>query len=152
MNHIELLGRLTRDPEMKASTGGIMFARFTLAINRQTNGKEEADFINCVAFNKTAQAICNFVRRGNRLLVEGRLQQRKYTDRNGENRSVFEVVVSHAEFIETRQSAGQAPADGQLPQGVSPSGALDSFEDSINQRNGFTSQQEEQANNEEIPF
>ena len=75
MNTAIILGRLTRDPDIKVSQSGMTIAHFTLAVNRgyKKEQKQEADFINCVAFGKTAEAIGNYVYKGQRLLVEGRI-------------------------------------------------------------------------------
>lgn len=101
MNAAIILGRLTRDPVIKASQSGMTIARFTLAVNRlnKKGQNPEADFINCVAFGKTADAIGNYVYKGQRLLVEGRIQTGSYTSKNGEKKYTTE---NRAEFIEKR--------------------------------------------------
>lgn len=104
MNVAIILGRLTRDPVIKASQSGMTIARFTLAVNRlnKKGQNQEADFINCVAFGKTAEAIGNYVYKGQRLLVEGRIQTGSYTSKSGEKKFTTEISVNHAEFIEKR--------------------------------------------------
>lgn len=104
MNTAIILGRLTRDPDIKVSQSGMTIARFTLAVNRgyKKDQKQEADFINCVAFGKTAEAIGNHVYKGQRLLVEGRIQTGHYTDKNGETRYATEIAVNRSEFVEKR--------------------------------------------------
>lgn len=104
MNVAIILGRLTRDPVIKASQSGMTIARFTLAVNRLNKKRQnqEADFINCVAFGKTAEAIGNYVYKGQRLLVEGRIQTGSYTSKSGEKKFTTEISVNRAEFIEKR--------------------------------------------------
>lgn len=104
MNVAIILGRLTRDPVIKASQSGMTIARFTLAVNRlnKKGQNPEADFINCVAFGKTAEVIGNYVYKGQRLLVEGRIQTGSYTSKSGEKKFTTEISVNRAEFIEKR--------------------------------------------------
>lgn len=96
MNAAIILGRLTRDPVIKVTQGGMTIARFTLAVNRlnKTGQNPEADFINCVAFGKTADAIGNYVYKGQRLLVEGRIQTGSYTSKSGEKKFTTEIAVN----------------------------------------------------------
>lgn len=107
MNAAIILGRLTRDPVIKVTQGGMTIARFTLAVNRlnKTGQNPEADFINCVAFGKTADAIGNYVYKGQRLLVEGRIQTGSYTSKSGEKKFTTEIAVNRAEFIEKRSES-----------------------------------------------
>ena len=104
MNVAFILGRLTRDPVIKASQSGMTIASFTLAVNRlnKKGQNQEADFINCVAFGKTAEAIGNYVYKGQRLLIEGRIQTGSYTSKSGEKKYTTEISVNRAEFIEKR--------------------------------------------------
>lgn len=116
MNAAIILGRLTRDPVIKASQSGMTIARFTLAVNRlnKKGQNQEADFINCVAFGKTAEAIGNYVYKGQRLLVEGRIQTGSYTSKSGEKKYTTEISVNRAEFIEKRSETstqGNSHAD-----------------------------------------
>lgn len=106
MNKIVLLGRLTRDPEVKVTSTGKTTTSFSLAVDRPFSGKDgqkEVDFINIVAWNKTAEVVGNNVSKGQRLLVEGRLQIRKYQDKQGQNRTVSEVIADRVEFIERKE-------------------------------------------------
>lgn len=104
MNVAIILGQLTRDPTIKTSQSGMTIARFTLAVNRlnKKGQNPEADFINCVAFGKTADAIGNYVYKGQRLLVEGRIQTGSYISKSGEKKFTTEISVNRAEFIEKR--------------------------------------------------
>lgn len=106
MNKTILLGRLTRDPEIRYTQTGACVAQFTLAVDRPVanqDGEKEADFIQCVAWSKTAEVIGNHVHKGQRLLVEGRLQIRSYDAKDGSKRWVTEVIVNHGEFIERKE-------------------------------------------------
>lgn len=107
MNVAIVLGRLTRDPAIKTSQSGMTIARFTLAVNRlnKKGQNPEADFINCVAFGKTADAIGNYVYKGQRLLVEGRIQTGSYISKSGEKKFTTEISVNRAEFIEKRSES-----------------------------------------------
>lgn len=112
MNKIVLLGRLTKDPEVKVTSTGKTTTSFSLAVDRPFSGKDgqkEVDFINIVAWNKTAEIIRNNVSKGQRLLVEGRLQIRKYQDKQGQNRTVSEVVADRVEFIERKEKDAHTP-------------------------------------------
>lgn len=102
MNRVVLVGRLTRDPEMRTTTSGISQTRFTLAVNRRgTNqdGSREADFINCVAWRGTAEAIAKYLTKGRELAVEGRIQTGSYDAQDGTKRYTTDVVVDNFTFI-----------------------------------------------------
>lgn len=108
MNTITLLGRLTKNPEARYTSTGKAVTLFTLAVNRpytNPDGQREADFINCQAWGKTAEVVGNHVSKGDRLLVEGRLQIRSYTDKEGVKRYATEVVVNRVEFIEQKKDS-----------------------------------------------
>lgn len=108
MNTITLLGRLTKNPEARYTSTGKAVTLFTLAVNRpytNSDGQSEADFINCQAWGKTAELVGNHVSKGDRLLVEGRLQIRSYTDKEGVKRYATEVVVNRVEFIEQKKDS-----------------------------------------------
>lgn len=109
MNKIILTGRLTKDPEIRYTQKGKVVAQFTLAVDRpftNQDGQREADFINNVAWGKTAEVIGNHVHKGHKILSEGRLQIRQYTDKNGAKRYATEVIVNNIEFLERKQQAG----------------------------------------------
>ena len=110
MNNIVLVGRTTRDPELKFGQSGKAFCKFTLAVNRAYK-KDEVDFINCTAFNKTAELIGEYVRKGNKCGVQGTLQMQRY-EKDGEKRTSYEVIVNQIEFLENNknnQEQKQAP-------------------------------------------
>lgn len=105
MNVTVLVGRLTKDPEVKFGQTGKAYARFTLAVNRPFT-KDEVDFINCVAFGKTAELIAEYLRKGHKAGITGRLQMNRY-EVNGEKRTTYDVIVDTIEFLETKQSGTQ---------------------------------------------
>lgn len=105
MNKIILLGRLVKDAEVKYTEGGKVVAVFTLAVDRPfypANGKREADFINCQLWGKSAETLGNTVTKGQRVLVDGRLQIRSYTAKDGSKRYATEVVCNNFEYIERK--------------------------------------------------
>ncbi|MBQ3001731.1 MAG: single-stranded DNA-binding protein [Bacilli bacterium] len=109
MNRVVLVGRLTRDPELRTSGGGNAFVGFTIAVNRtfqSANGEREADFINCIAFNKQAENLNRYIRKGGLVGVEGRIQTRNFTGQDGVRRFVTEVVCDNIQFLEPKQSTG----------------------------------------------
>ena len=103
MNNVTLMGRLTRDPELKYSQAGKAYCRFTVAINREFN-REEADFINCLAFGKTAETIAEWLGKGRRIALHGRIQTGNYENKNGDKVSTFEVVADRFEFVDSARS------------------------------------------------
>ncbi len=109
MNRVVLVGRLTRDPELRTSGSGNSFAFFTIAVNRQftsSTGEREADFINCVVYNKQAENLNRYIRKGGLIGVDGRIQTRNYTAPDGTRRFVTEVICDSIQFLEPK-SAGQ---------------------------------------------
>ena len=110
MNRIILLGRLVKDPDVKVTTSGKTVCTFTLAVDRPFSGKDgkrEADFINIQTWNKTAELIGNYVSKGQRLLVDGRLQIRSYDGKDGQKHYATEVVADRVEFIERKEKTSQ---------------------------------------------
>ena len=96
MNNVQLLGRLTKDVEIKTK-GEMKFCQFTLAVQ---NG-EKADFIDCIAFDKLAETISKYVKKGNRLLIEGRINVSTYEDKDGNTKKSTTVFISRITFIES---------------------------------------------------
>lgn len=126
MNNIVLLGRLTKDADIRSTQSGKVVASFTLAVDRPytQNGKREVDFIACQIWGKSAEVLSKSVHKGQRILLEGRLQIRQYTDKNGNKRTAAEVVADRFEFIERKEqteSQGmenfgqQMPFDEEIP-------------------------------------
>ena len=111
MNRVMLVGRITRDPELRTSPSGVSFTAFSIAVNRQfanAQGERVADFINCVAFNKQAENLARFIRKGGLIGVEGKLQTRTYQAQDGSNRTATEVICDAITFLESRNSSQQS--------------------------------------------
>ena len=102
MNKILLVGRLTRDPEVRSTSAGVSTANFTIAVNRNFKNKDgnyDADFLPCVAFRSQADFVSKFFKKGSLIGVEGRVQTRNYDAQDGTKRYVTEVVVENVEFV-----------------------------------------------------
>ena len=99
MNLVTLVGRLTADPNLKYSQSGKAFCKLTIAVQREYN-RDEADFINCVAWDKRAETIAEYLRKGRRVALQGRLSVRSY-EQNGETKWITEVIVDKFDFIDT---------------------------------------------------
>jgi len=105
MNKVILVGRLAQDPEVRYTQSGKAVASFTIAVNRFTGGgQREADFIPIVAWEKLAETCGNNLTKGQRVLVEGRLQIRSYETNDGQKRRVAEVIAQNIEFLERKQT------------------------------------------------
>lgn len=104
MNSCVLIGRTTKDIELRRTGNGTAVASFTLAVNRdfKTNDGQEADFIQCVAWKKTAELLEQYVHKGDRIAVNGSIRTRNYEDSHGRTVYVTEVLVNHVEFLETK--------------------------------------------------
>lgn len=103
MNRVVLVGRLTKDPELKRTNADIPVVQFTLAVDRQfssQNGERQADFISCVVWRQQAENLAKYMRKGSLIGVEGRLQVRTYEDAGGVKRYVTEVVCDQIQFLE----------------------------------------------------
>lgn len=103
MNNVILMGRLTRDPELKYSQAGKAYCRFSLAVQRDFS-KDEADFINCLAFGKTAETIAEWLGKGRRIALQGRIQTGSYQNSNGDTVYTTEVVADRFEFVDSAKS------------------------------------------------
>lgn len=108
INRVVQVGRLTKDVELRYTPSGLPMARFTIAVNRTfTNqqGEKEADFISCVAFRKQAENLANFMRKGNLIGVDGRLQTGSYEGQDGKRIYTTDVVADSIQFLEPRSDA-----------------------------------------------
>ncbi|HAO6493954.1 TPA: single-stranded DNA-binding protein [Listeria monocytogenes] len=105
MNRVVLVGRLTKDPDLRYTPAGAAVATFTLAVNRpfkNAQGEQEADFINCVVWRKPAENVANFLKKGSVAGVDGRVQTRNYEDNDGKRVFVTEVVAETVQFLDTK--------------------------------------------------
>lgn len=117
MNSVNLIGRLSNSPEIRHTTNNQVVCRFTLAVTRRFKnpaGDYEADFINCVAFGKTAELIGNYVEKGQQLAVDGRIQTGSYTAQDGSKRYTTDVVVENITFINSKKSASERKESEQV--------------------------------------
>ena len=105
INRTILVGRITKDPEIKRTSSDIAYARFTLAVNRTfagPNGEKEADFISCIVWRRQAENLARFVKKGSLLGIEGRIQTGSYDDNTGTRRYTTDVVCDSVQFLEPR--------------------------------------------------
>lgn len=117
INNVVLVGRLTKDPELKMTPSGIAVARFTLAVNRpftSQGGEKKADFINCIAWRKQAENLANFMRKGGQIGVTGRIETGSYEGQDGKRVYTTEVVADNIQFLEPKNS-GQNSGGYQQP-------------------------------------
>jgi single-strand DNA-binding protein len=111
LNNITIMGRLTRDPELRRTGSGIAVANFTVAVDRDRSGQDgqkETDFIDCVAWRQTAEFVSKYFGKGRMIVVSGRLQITKYTDKDGNKRSRAEVVADNCYFADSKKDAESA--------------------------------------------
>lgn len=141
LNRVVLVGRLTRDPDLRYTPTGVAVANFTLAVGRPfTNqeGNRETDFINCVVWRRPAENLANYMKKGNQVGVDGRLQSRSYEGNDGKTVYVTEVVADSVQFLEPKNSSQggrQASEGSQYNQG--------------NNQNQFQNQQQSQQQNQQ---
>ena len=116
MNKVILMGRLTRDPEVRYSAGenALAIARYTLAVDRRfrRDGEANADFINCVSFGRTAEFAEKYFRQGLKIAVTGRIQTGSYTNKDGQKVYTTEVIVEEQEFAESKNASSGGSMDG----------------------------------------
>jgi len=111
LNKAIIMGRLTKDPELRKTQGGISVTTFTLAVDRDfkaQDGSKETDFINCVAWRNTGEFVAKNMRKGSMAIAEGRIQVRSYTDKAGNKRTATEVVADRVYFGESRADREEA--------------------------------------------
>ena len=126
MNKVELVGRLTKDPEIRLTNNQTQFCGFTLAVDRRfkdANGKRSADFINCVAWKERAVFIQKYFHKGNRIGICGSIQTRTYDDNDGKKVFVTEVLVDEVEFVESASKPSE-PTATTVPEPEEPVGQL----------------------------
>lgn len=111
INNVVLVGRLTAKPELRQTQTGKGVTSFTLACDRQYGRNKEADFISCVAWDKTAEVLVNYTDKGRLIAVDGRIQTRNYKDRDGKTVYVTEVVVNQVQLLSGREQTEQQPVE-----------------------------------------
>ena len=135
MNKVILIGRLTKDPEVKYTTGSnTALCGFSLAVDRrfQKQGEEKkADFINCQAWDKNAEFIAKYFQKGSKISVIGRIQTRTWDDKEGKKQFATEVVVEEAEFVESKKSEGSGLPSKQQNTGNNDGFSLNDDDDEL---------------------
>lgn len=122
MNRVELIGRLTRDPELRRSSAGMGILKFTVAVNRNRQarpGEPTADFISCTAFGKTAENMARYLHKGSQIAVEGRIETGSYTNQQGQKVWTTDVICDRVEFLDSKGASRQDGYDqnGSYSQG-----------------------------------
>lgn len=119
LNHITIMGRMTKDPELRRTGSGVAVASFTVAVDRDFSGKDggekETDFIDCVAWRGTGEFVDKYFKKGSMAVVSGRLQIRSWTDKDGNKRRSAEVVADNVYFGEAKRSETYNSADNFAP-------------------------------------
>ncbi len=135
INKVILIGRFVKDPELKYTQGGSSVTNFSIANNRSYSQggekKEIVSYFNCVAWGKPGELIAQYCKKGQRIAVEGRLQQRSWDDKEGNKRSTVEVVVENFQFLTSKPGQGESADHHEPPQDFSPpqGGGGSSFSD-----------------------
>lgn len=107
MNQTQLIGRLTKDAELRYTPNGVAVANFTLAVNRSRknqNGETEADFLRCMCFKKTAENLAQYCKKGSKIAVIGSIQTRSYENQQGQKVFMTEILANQVEYLDTRNS------------------------------------------------
>ena len=114
LNHITIMGRLVRDPELRRTGSGIAVASFRVAVDRdyapKDGGEKKADFIDCVAWRQTGEFISKYFTKGRMIVVDGRLEMRDWTDKEGNKRRTYEVVADNVYFGDSKKDGGNSTA------------------------------------------
>ncbi|GEM02878.1 single-strand DNA-binding protein [Halolactibacillus halophilus] len=114
LNRVVLVGRLVKDPDLRYTQSGKAVANFTIAVNKpftNQNGEREADFINCVIWNKPAENLANYMSKGQMIGVDGNLQTRSYDGQDGKRVFVTEVLAGSVQFLESKKNSKQEAVD-----------------------------------------
>ena len=119
MNKAILIGRLTKDPELRTTPTGRNVCQFSIAVNRaytNANGEREADFINCVVWDKQAENLARYQKKGNQIAVDGRIQTRNYDDKDGKRVYVTEILATNISFLDAKGSSNSVSSFSNLPE------------------------------------
>ena len=145
-NLVVLTGRLTADPELKTTPNGVSVTSFSIAVERRYRQGEErqADFINIVAWRSSAEFVCKYFKKGSMIGIEGSIQTRKYQDRDGNNRTAFEVVANNVQFVEFKKADNNSDNNAPVDPENDP---LNQLQDRLNEFQDLGN-----ADDEDIPF
>ncbi len=132
LNQVALMGRLTADPELRHTPSNVSVTTFTLAVNRsyvKQGAERQTDFIDIVAWRSTADFICKYFKKGQMMAVEGCIQTRTYTDKDGKNRKAFEILANNVYFTESKNFGGSSEPHNEavLPEATFSAGDADDF-------------------------
>ncbi len=147
MNKIELIGRLTADPELRYNSTNVAYSRFNIAVNRNflnQDGERDADFISCVAWRKTAELICEYFKRGSQIGIDGRLQTGSYEREDGSKVYTSDVIVENITFLDKKKDGRPEPELAEPPR------EEDTVEEENNPYADFGEQIE--ISDEDLPF
>lgn len=124
MNNVILIGRLTKDPEIRYANSGTEIARFTIAIDRRykKEGEQRSDFVNCLAFGKTAEVMDKWFSKGNKIAIVGRIQTDSYENKEGQKVYTTDVIVENVDFIESKKDLNTTKNDNVVPERASTVG------------------------------
>ena len=145
LNNVSIMGRLTADPELKYTQSDIAVTSFTLAVERDfknANNEKETDFIDFVAWRKTAEFICNYFHKGQLAAVTGSIQTRKYEDKDGNTRKAVEIVANNIYFAESKKDSETSDESRNTSNTVDNNDSSDDFDP-------FSS---DASNNDDLPF
>ncbi|WP_240377214.1 single-stranded DNA-binding protein [Bacillus piscicola] len=140
INRVVLVGRLTRDPELRYTPNGVAVANFSVAVHRpysNQKGERETDFFNGVVWRKQAENLSQFMKKGNLIGIDGRLQSRKYERQDGQQQTVIEVVADSIQFLESNKDTQKGNQNSRKEQHSSNSGALSGSYKPVNMDDPF---------------
>lgn len=127
MNKIIIMGRLSADPELKKTQSGLSVTNFTIATDRKGATEKATDWIDCVAWRKTAEFICKYFQKGSPIVLDGNLQTRTWADNDGKKHKVTEVIVDAVEFVP--KTHGEAPISEGSVASEAPNSSFEEVED-----------------------
>ncbi len=148
INRVVLVGRLTKDPELRYTPNGVATCRFAVAVNRTfkgQNGEQEADYPNCVAWRKQAENLANFMKKGNLIGLEGRIQTGSYEGQDGKRVYTTDVVVDSIQFLEPKNGTGGSQSTSSYESSTNHQTAQQNYNDPFNEKNTT-------VNSDDLPF
>lgn len=150
MNNITVIGRLTKDPDVKTSNSGTSYLMFSVAVDRKfkdRQGNKQTDFLDCKAFGKTADFIGTYFIKGSKIALTGSMQVDNYTDQSGADRKQVYIAVSDVEFVESKNQPANQPAS--TPKPAAPTGASKKVQASLDM---FQAEAEAADSTGKLPF
>ncbi|MEW9675378.1 single-stranded DNA-binding protein [Lentibacillus sp. L22] len=156
LNRVVLVGRLTKDPDLRYTATGVAVANFTIAVNRpfsNQQGEREADFINCVVWRRAAENLANYMKKGNMIGVDGRVQTRRYEGQDGKTVFVTEIVAESVQFLETKSSSQRSQGSSGFQPQQSPNQNQNQNQNQPNPENPFGNNGEPiDISDDDLPF